>query len=152
MGDQTAERVFASAVEYGEQVYKPPALGAVVADYPEAQVRMAFNAHTRLGEEDMTTVVGTKGTLRTRGPGLNEQPQVEVYLEEGSAVVPLEGCWFESGFQGTMGELLCAIEEEREPNHSARNNLRSLELCFAALESANSGKPVKPGEVHQLPV
>ena len=47
----------------------------------------------------------------------------------------------------TMGELLCAIEEDREPENSARENLRSLELCFAALASADSGQPVKPGDV-----
>lgn len=151
MEGQEPKSVFASAVRYGEQVYQPPALGAVIVDYPEAQVRMAFNAHTKLGEEDVTTIVGTKGTLRTRGPGLNDQPQVEVHLEEGSATVPLEGSWFESGFQGTMGELLCAIEDDREPTHSARNNLKSLELCFAALESANTGKAVKPGSVIRLP-
>jgi hypothetical protein len=41
-----------------------------------------------------------------------------------------------------MGELLCAIKENREPYHSAANNLASLELCFAALASADSGQPV----------
>ncbi len=151
MSGQTPMRVFASAVRYPEQVYQPPALGSVIVDYPEAQVRMAFNAHTKLGEEDVTTVVGTKGTLRTRGPGLNDQPQVELHLENGSVNVPLQGSWFESGFQGTMGELLCAIEENREPTHSARNNLKSLELCFAALQSADTGRPVKPGDVRRLP-
>jgi len=150
MSGQTATSVYASAVRYPEQVYQPPALGSAIVDYPEAQVRMAFNAHTKLGEEDVTTVVGTKGTLRTRGPGLNDQPRVEVHLEEGSVIVPLEGCWFESGFQGTMGELLCAIEENREPSHSAGNNLKSLELCFAALQSADTGKAVRPGDVRKL--
>jgi hypothetical protein len=46
-----------------------------------------------------------------------------------------------------MGELLCAIEEQREPTHSARNNLDSLALCFAALASADRGGPVRPGSV-----
>jgi len=151
MDGQNPESVYASAVGYSEQVYRPPALGAVVVDYPEAQVRMAFNAHAKLGEEDVTTVVGTKGTLRARGPGLNDQSQVEVRLGDGSVDVPLTGCWFDSGFQGTMGELLCAIDEDREPSHSARNNLRSLELCFAALQSAETGQPVKPGTVRSLP-
>lgn len=99
----------------------------------------------------MTTVVGTKGTLRSRGPGLNDQPAIEVHLAEGSVTVPLEGCWFESGFRGTMGELLCAIEENREPTHSARNNLHSLELCFAALASAETGQPVVPGTARTPP-
>ena len=151
MTGQEPTSVFASAVRYQEQVYQPPALGAAIIDYPESQVRMAFNAHTTLGEEDVTTIVGTKGTLRARGTGLNDQSAVEVYLEEGSVTVPLTGSWFESGFQGTMGELLCAIEEDREPSNSARNHLKSLELCFAALKSADTGKIIKPGQVTRLP-
>ena len=141
MTGRNPQKVYASAVRHSGQLYKPPALASAVIDYPDAQVRMSFNAHCALGEEDVTTVVGTKGTLRSRGPGLNDQPMMEVHLEEGSVTVPLEGSWFESGFQGTMGELLCAIEEEREPGHGARDNLRSLELCFAALKSADSGQP-----------
>jgi hypothetical protein len=50
---------------------------------------------------------------------------------------------------GTMGELLCAIEESREPENSAANNLRSLALCFAALESTRSGRMEIPGNVRQ---
>ena len=143
MTGRNPEKVYASAVRHSEQVYKPPALASAVIDYPDAQVRMSFNAHCKLGEEDVTTVVGTKGTLRSRGPGLNDQPMMEVHLEEGSVIVPLKGSWFESGFQGTMGELLCAIEDGREPSHGAKDNLRSLELCFAALKSADSGQPIK---------
>ena len=36
----------------------------------------------------------------------------------------LKGDWFPDGFHGTMGELLCAIEEDREPINSARENLQ----------------------------
>ena len=138
MGDAPPQRVFAAATKFAAQDYAPPAIASAIIDYPEAQVRMAFNAHTKLGEEDMTTIVGTRGTLRSRGPGLNDQSQMEVYLEDGQCTVPLDGCWFDNGFQGTMGELLCAIEAGREPNHSARNNLRTLELVFAAQQSADS--------------
>ena len=86
MAGQEPTRVLASVVRYDEQVYRPPALAAAIVEYPGAQVRLSFNAHTTLGEEDVTTVVGTKGTLRTRGPGRNEQPEMEVYLEEGRLV------------------------------------------------------------------
>ena len=142
MGDAQPERIFAAATCFESQDYRPPALASAIIDYPTAQVRMAFNAHTKLGEEDVTTVVGTKGTLRSRGPGLNDQPQMEIYLEEGQTTVPLEGCWFENGFEGTMGELLCAIEEDRDPIHSARNNLRTIELVNAATASADSRTPI----------
>lgn len=147
MEGQVPESIYASTVKYGEQLYKPPALASCIINYPRSQVRMAFNAHTRLGEEDVTTIVGTKGTLRSRGIGLNDQPLMEVYTEEGNVKVPLEGSWFENGFQGTMGEFLCAIEEDREPVNSAENNLKSLELCFAALQSADEGKITVPGKV-----
>jgi hypothetical protein len=42
-----------------------------------------------------------------------------------------------------MAELLCAIDEDREPYNSAASNLVGLELCFAALKSADSGQPVE---------
>ena len=91
-------------------------------------------------------VCGDRGTLRSFGPSLSEQT-VTVHTSKGHATVPLEGTWFASGFQGAMGELLCAIEEKREPGHSGRNNRDSLALCFAALASADSGEPKRPGTV-----
>ena len=64
----------------------------------------------------------------------------------GQAQPRLEGSWFPDGFHGTMAELLCAIEENREPSNSAANNLQSLALAFAAMASAGTGKPEIPGE------
>ncbi|MFO1062975.1 MAG: hypothetical protein U0892_03765 [Pirellulales bacterium] len=59
--------------------------------------------------------------------------------------------WFPDGFHGTMGELLCAIEEKRPSLLDARDNLESLALCFAAVESADTGLPIRPGAVRKLP-
>lgn len=140
MGEQKPSSIFASAVHHNGQVYNPPALASVIINYPQTQVRMSFNAHCTRGEEDVTTVVGTKGTLRSRGSGLNDQPIMELHLNKGSVSVPLKGSWFESGFQGTMGELLGAIEEDREPYHSAYNNLKTLELCLAAQRSVKESR------------
>jgi hypothetical protein len=49
-----------------------------------------------------------------------------------------------------MAELLCAIEEKRTPYNNAWDNLDSLGLCFAAVASAESGQPIKPGAVRKL--
>jgi hypothetical protein len=49
-----------------------------------------------------------------------------------------------------MGELLCAIEEDRAPYNSAANNLESLAVAFAAIASAERGQPVRPGDVRRL--
>ena len=120
------------------QTVKPPFLAAVIADYQGTQVRINFNAHVKYGQEDRTIIAGSKGTLRAWGPGLNDQ-KVALWTEQGEASVPLEGNWFESGFEGSMGELLCAIEDDREPSNSARSSLRSLSFCKAAMERAGTG-------------
>ncbi len=50
-----------------------------------------------------------------------------------------------------MAELLCAIEDGRQPLNSARDNLRSLALTFAAVASTRDSRPRRPGEVRALP-
>lgn len=146
MRGRKARRVWASVERMEGQKMAPPILAQVAIDYPGAQVRLAFNGHVVHGQEDRTTVCGTHGTLRSWGPSLSEQT-VSVHTAAGEARPTLEGTWFTSGFQGAMGELLCAIEEKREPANGARENLESLALCFAALASAERGEPVVPGSV-----
>ena len=89
---------------------------------------------------------GSEGTLRGSILGSGNLPGTE-HLEVERAgethVVELEGTWATQGFAGTMAELLTAIAEDREPFNSARHNLLSLELTFAACRSAEQdGAPV----------
>jgi predicted dehydrogenase len=141
---KSIQSVYASVQHTSYQKMKPPFLAQVVADFEGTQVRMNFNAHVRFGQQDTTTICGSKGTLRATGLGLNEQT-VHLWTEAGYASPALKGCWFENGFEGTMGELLCAIEGNRQPNNNAKDNLKSLGFCFAAMESADSGMPQHPG-------
>ncbi len=147
---RTAERVWASVRRTGGQRMRPPMLAHVGIDFAGAQVRLNFNGHVREGQEDRTVVCGAAATLRSAGPSLSEQTVV-LHTAAGRAQPALAGTWFTSGFEGAMGELLCAIEENRVPGHDARNNLDSLALCFAALASANTGQPQVPGTVRRLP-
>ena len=55
----------------------------------------------------------------------------------------IAGTWEYEGFAGTMGEMLLALEEGREPESSGRDHLESLRMAFAAVESANSGDSVE---------
>lgn len=138
MGGRLPQRVYASVQRTSFQSVKPPFLASVIADYEGAQVRINFNAHVHHGQEDRTIIAGSKGTLRASGPGVNNQ-RVWLWTDKGECEVPLQGSWFREGFIGTMGELLCAIEENREPSNSARENLQSLRFCHAALQSADTG-------------
>lgn len=44
--------------------------------------------------------------------------------------------WFPDAFAGTMAQLLCALEENREPEISGRDNLETIALCEAVLTGA----------------
>jgi predicted dehydrogenase len=142
--------VYASVQRTTYQKARPPFLASVIIDADQAQVRMALNAAVRFAQEDRTLLAGSLGTLQCCGPSLKDQ-RVLLTTAAGVASPALAGTWFENGFQGTMGELLCAIEEKREPFNSARRNLDSLALCFAAIQSANTGQPIRPGSVRKLP-
>jgi predicted dehydrogenase len=150
-GEVAWETVYASVRRCSYQKPRPPFLAAVVIDAAGTQARLSFNAAVALGQSDRTFIAGSLGTLQSSGPSLSEQALV-LTTAAGGACPVLAGTWFESGFQGAMGELLCAIEEGRDPIHSARQNLRTLALCFAALHSANTGLPVKPGSIRRLPL
>ncbi|NGM70494.1 Gfo/Idh/MocA family oxidoreductase [Natronolimnobius sp. AArcel1] len=149
MGDAEPKRVYASYEPSPTQQADPPLLGQAVIEYENAQATLSFDADTPVGPKDRTTVVGTDGTIRSEGPDL-EQQSVTLYTAEGYARPDLEGTWFPDGFHGAMAELLSAIDEGREPSNSARNNLRTLELCYAAVASAEDHEPVVPGSVRQL--
>lgn len=149
MRGRRPERVWASVARTSFQKLKPPMLAHVAVDYPGAQVRINFNGHVRCGQEDRTVIAGSRGTLRSFGPSLSEQ-SVVVCTAAGQAAPKLAGTWFTSGFAGAMGELLCSIEERREPENAATENLHSLELAFAAAGSADDGQPKIPGAVRRI--
>ncbi|HVC82710.1 MAG TPA: Gfo/Idh/MocA family oxidoreductase [Chloroflexota bacterium] len=149
-GDQRPLRLFASTARAAGQRARPPLLAQVAIEYETAQATLAFDATVVHGQEDRTFLAGTKGSVVSSGPSLSEQ-RVILTTVEGTSSPKLEGTWFREGFHGTMGELLCAIEEDREPLHGARGNLRSLELAFAAIASAREGVPKVPGQVDRLP-
>jgi predicted dehydrogenase len=150
MGDQRPTRVFASKVRGTTQDIAAPLLGQVAIEYPTAQATLVFDGHTRFGRTDRVFIAGSAGSLSSIGPDQDHQ-KVELTTAKGIARPKLVGSWFPDGFHGTMAELLRAIEEHRAPMNSARNNLESLALCFAAVASAETGKPVVPGTVRKLP-
>lgn len=148
--DRPPRRVYASFARSPSQSAAPPLLAQALVEYDDAQVSLEFDADARWGQADQTVVVGSQGTARSRGPSLREQT-VTIYTRDGWFSPRLEGCWFPDGFHGTMGDLLAAIESGRPPLCNARDNLRSLALCFAAVQSAESHQAVVPGSVRQLP-
>jgi predicted dehydrogenase len=89
-------------------------------------------------------VHGTSGTLR--GSVLLDSDRLEIDDGTTRTAVPLTGAWFVDGFAAAMGELMCAVAEDRQPEHSAADGAESVRLVLAARRSAERhGTPV---EVH----
>ena len=121
--------VYATRNRAAGQQAKPPLLAQALVAFDGGQASLVFDAAIKHGPLDQTFVGGTKGSLASTGPNLGEQ-SVTLTTAEGVARPKLEGAWFNDGFAGTMGELLVAVEEKREPLNGARGNLDSLALCL----------------------
>ncbi len=139
-----ARSVFANSVKAPNQDMKPPMLANAVINFGDGLATLGFSAYQSLAPHEYLCCVGSKGTLRGAG-NLCNLTELELTTRKGAVKIPLKGKWFPDGFRGTLGEFLRSIEENREPTISGRNNLSSLEICFAALASADTGKPIKPG-------
>ena len=127
--------VHATTTRGRAQSARPPLVASVLLDYDDAEATLAFDGDARVGHEDTTRILGTRGALRSTGPPLDGQ-RVTLWTEDGWSSPDLEGTWFPGGFHGAMAELLDAAWSGRSPLHSARDNLRSLELCDLAVAAS----------------
>lgn len=148
--EATPKSVYATISRVPEQPIMPPLAASVIIQCDSAQATLAFDAWTRFGQQDRTVVIGDRATATSTGPDLQQQT-VTITDAAGSYSPRLEGKWFSDGFAGTMLELLSAIEADRPAIINARDNLDSLALCFAAIESAETGQPQTPGSTRRMP-
>lgn len=144
-----AASVYATRGFAAGQTIRPPMLAQALVTFVGGQASLVFDAHTRYGPLDTTYVAGTQGSLSSTGSNLQEQA-VTLYTEAGAARPALAGAWFNDGFHGAMAELLSAIEENREPSNNGRDNLLSLALAFAAIDSSRTGVARPVGSVRKL--
>jgi predicted dehydrogenase len=150
MAGKEVQRVYGSVARSPTQTVMPPLLAQALIEFPDAQASLAFDADTNYGRQDRTYIAGSEGSIQSVGPSDKIQ-QLTFMTPHGNWQPALKGSWFPDGFHGTMGELLCSIEENRTPSIDAADNLKSLALCFAAVASAQRHQPVVPGSVRTLP-
>lgn len=60
--------------------------------------------------------------------------------------VPRKG-WYPDSFAGAMCDLLAAIEDDREPETAAADNLKTMQLVFAAYKAADEHKAIAPADM-----
>lgn len=106
------------------------------ADGASAVVRVVGDARARRPGCPFW-IHGTEGTIR--GSVLGGSDHLELERGDVTTRYALEGQWFVDGFAGAMGELMCAVAENREPFNSAADNVATLRIVLAALDSVQHG-------------
>lgn len=144
-----AQRVHAMVSHAVGQTAQAPLLAQVLVQMEGGQASLVFDGGTPFGPRDTTYVGGTLGSLQSDGPDLGRQ-SLTLTTAAGVARPRLEGTWFNDGFRGAMGALLVAIEDGTEPANGAEENLDSLALAFAAIESRRTGREVAVGAASRL--
>lgn len=146
---QRARTVFAQLARAPGQRVRPPLLAQISVQFDHALATLVFRGGNAPGPVDTTHITGAEGALRSEGPDIETQ-RVTLFTPKGQASPELAGTWFPGGFDGAMSELVVAIEEDRQPTNSGRDNLDSLAICFAAIESAETGQPAPVGSVRKV--
>ena len=146
---RTPLRVKASATKIPGQAAVSPMTHTILLEYePDAMVTgmSHFNniVQTRALHRGEWFIDGTEGSLQ------GSQSELVVSFRktpEQKQVFAIQGRWFSDAFGGSMGELMRAVLEEREPMTSGRDNLESIKIALAAVESAASGRTVALSEI-----
>lgn len=87
---------------------------------------------------------GTEGSLAGGGAELTLALKSE---PDRKHVFSIQGSWFPDAFGGSMGELMRALAEDREPLTSGEDNLESIKIAYAAVRSSESGRSVELAEI-----
>ncbi len=85
------------------------------------------------------TIDGTGGLVR------GTATEVTIALKDAPfpcVRLKLKGSWFPDAFAGTMGELMRAIQQDDEPQTSGKDNLDTLKIALAAVQSSETHQPV----------
>jgi predicted dehydrogenase len=147
---RTPLRVKATTALVPEQHAVTPMIYSALLEYaPEARLMstLHFNNIVRvpraLGRNEWL-VDGTAGSAVASQTHLQV---ATVAQPEQTQTFALQGTWFPEAFGGSMGELLSALAAGRAPVTSGRDNLDSVRIALAAVESAESGRAVGLEEV-----
>ncbi len=147
---QTPVSVYAQTLKPPSQSIGPPLLAQVSVQLDRSQATLVFRGGSPHGSINFNHVTGSAGTINSFGTELEEDQTITISTSNGQGTPSLEGSWFPGGFDGTMSELVCAIEDNRQPSNSGRDNLKTLAMVIAAMESAETGQPVDVGTVNRV--
>lgn len=98
-------------------------------------------------------VKGTIGLLYNYPTGRPDTLEaVSDHVNSGKWINPqFTRLWIPDAFVGPMASLMCAIEEDGEPETSGEDNLKTLQLVFSAYRSMAEKRAIDPEEINRNP-
>jgi predicted dehydrogenase len=138
-------RVKATTTRVPGQAAVSPMIYTIVCEYAsdaEVMTTLHFNnivAASALHRYEWF-VDGTEGSLCAGQGELVLARKEEPHQKQ---VFTLQGRWFPEAFGGSMGEMMTALAEGREPLTSGRDNLNTLRIALAAVESSETGRAIE---------
>ncbi|WP_281888764.1 Gfo/Idh/MocA family protein [Paenibacillus sp. YYML68] len=154
--------VYADGAQFPGQVCKGETRTLIHLIFPGEARGLVHDNHNSISTTDDWYATyrfeGTRGVIKGTNGALYSYPQgredtlsfTSKELAPDCWIMPkLEGKWFPHAFMGTMGELMCAIEEGRQPENSVADNLQTMRLVFAAYRSMRECRAVRLTEVNE---
>jgi predicted dehydrogenase len=142
---RTPVRVKATTATVPGQAAVSPMIYTILCEYaPEAELMATLHFNNIVSTAALHRyewfVDGTEGSLCAG------QSELIVSTKENPSarqVFRIQGSWFPEAFGGSMGEMITALAEGRTPQTSGRDNLNTLRIAYAAVESAATGRAVE---------
>ena len=126
-----------------------PTNASVVIQYDRGQATLLFRGASHFAEAGSYRIEGSAGVIAHTGESLGGAAAT-VTTEAGVSTEQLTGTWWSRGMHGSMAELLAAVEDGESPSNAAASSIPGLRLCFAAVESSRTGRPVDPQTISEL--
>jgi predicted dehydrogenase len=142
--DLTPQRVKATTTMVPDQAAVTPMIYSILLEYEKSANVMSTLHFNNIVQVHETMGRGEWFVDGTDGSAIVGSDFVYCFKSDRKHkhTVSLEGSWFPDAFGGSMGELMQSLTEGREPITSGRDNLNSIKIAYAAVESSNSGETV----------
>jgi len=144
------ETIYCSIPRHPQQRMTGDVISAVVMDFSGQRDAVVLDNNASIEGRDVHQYFGIEGTKGiVEGDVAHPRDFLVRFGAEPDAIYKprLEGEWYPDGFIGSMGDLLQAIEEDRDPMVTGEDHLNTLRLVEAAYRSAASHQALRPGEL-----
>ena len=153
---RTPNRVRATAALKPGQYFKSPMMYTILCEYDPSDLMATLhfnNIATGLHHSPYLWFLdGTKASASIARYGTLREGRTELTVAfaddpDRRQVINIQGQWSPEAWGGAMAEMLSALAERREPQTNGKDNLSSIRVTNAAVESYRSGRTVEVSEV-----